>query len=214
MAKGAHKGSAFERKICKQLSLWMSRGTRGDLLWRTAGSGARATTARKKGQIIQGDGDIIAVDRSACWLTDSILLELKHYRDLQVLYSLFNDAFLDPLNTITPKLLRFWLDTVDKAREANKFPVMVYKENQRPTMILLYTHLYRELERGGGSFAGAPRAHFEHVSGTLMKLESFFTCVHMETMRQVLKPARTQSNMNATKRTIKRARLKKRRDTT
>ena len=44
----ALKGSQFERQIAKELSKWFSRGERDDLFWRTAGSGARATTRMKQ----------------------------------------------------------------------------------------------------------------------------------------------------------------------
>jgi len=41
------KGSSFEREICTILSKWWTNNERDDVFWRTAGSGARATTRSK-----------------------------------------------------------------------------------------------------------------------------------------------------------------------
>ena len=52
----SQKGSAFERAICRQLSLWFSKGAHDDWFWRTAGSGARAKVRGRKGQRTIGHG--------------------------------------------------------------------------------------------------------------------------------------------------------------
>ena len=62
----ASKGSAFERKFCRQLSLWWTQDLaepRDDVFWRTSNSGGRATTRRKKDlETCNQIGDICAVD--------------------------------------------------------------------------------------------------------------------------------------------------------
>ena len=40
---GKEKGSSFERLVCKRMSMWLSKGERDDLFWRSAMSGGRAT---------------------------------------------------------------------------------------------------------------------------------------------------------------------------
>lgn len=72
------KGSTFERKICKDLSLWWTNNKRSDIFWRTAGSGARATTRRKKGKsTANSEGDILAIDNIGQPLIDMTTIELK-----------------------------------------------------------------------------------------------------------------------------------------
>ena len=46
---GKAKGAEFERQVCKRLSMWISRGTRDDLFWRSAMSGGRATIGKAAG---------------------------------------------------------------------------------------------------------------------------------------------------------------------
>ncbi len=75
---GSAKGSEFERKICRQLSLWWSGNQRDDLFWRTSQSGGRATTRMKTGKRTAGAyGDITAVDQDGAGLTKMWTLELK-----------------------------------------------------------------------------------------------------------------------------------------
>ena len=72
------KGGNFEREICKQLGLWWTGGERDDVFWRTAGSGAMATSRRKTGKSAFGQyGDIQATDPQGQPLMDACSLELK-----------------------------------------------------------------------------------------------------------------------------------------
>ena len=78
MAKGSAKGSAFERKICKKLSLWWTDDERDDIFWRTSGSGARATGRAKQGKSTFGQyGDIQATDPVGQPLLDVCSIEMK-----------------------------------------------------------------------------------------------------------------------------------------
>lgn len=72
------KGGAFERLICKQLSLWWTDDKRDDIFWRTAGSGARATTRSKRGQGTKNQyGDVQATDPIGQPLIDLCTIEIK-----------------------------------------------------------------------------------------------------------------------------------------
>lgn len=72
------KGSSFERKICKQLSLWWSGGKRDDIFWRSSQSGGRATQRSKSGRKTFGSyGDIAAVDPIGLPLLEVFTIELK-----------------------------------------------------------------------------------------------------------------------------------------
>ena len=75
---GHGKGSEFERKICKALSLWWTDGERDDVFWRTSTSGARAKTRSKTKQGTFGQyGDIQATDPVGQPLIDMFTFELK-----------------------------------------------------------------------------------------------------------------------------------------
>lgn len=72
------KGSSYERDLCRRLSLWWSEGEHDDLIWRTAGSGGRATVRRKAGRRTVGHcGDLCATDPAAEALFRVFTFELK-----------------------------------------------------------------------------------------------------------------------------------------
>jgi hypothetical protein len=80
MKKGAgkNKGGAFERLICKKLSLWWTDGKRDDIFARTASSGGRATQRSKKNLTTFGQyGDIQAADPIGQPLIDLAVIECK-----------------------------------------------------------------------------------------------------------------------------------------
>jgi hypothetical protein len=80
MKKGAskNKGGAFERLICKKLSLWWTKDKRDDVFTRTASSGGRATQRSKKNKSTFGQyGDIQAADPIGQPLIDLCTIECK-----------------------------------------------------------------------------------------------------------------------------------------
>lgn len=74
----SNKGSQFERELCKEFSLWWTKGKRNDVFWRTSGSGAMAKTRSKHGGFAFGQyGDIQATDPIGQPLIDVCTIELK-----------------------------------------------------------------------------------------------------------------------------------------
>ena len=72
------KGSSFERKMCKEFSLWWTNGERDDVFWRTAMSGGRATVRARKGMGTHGQyGDLSAIDPIGEPFTKAIVTEFK-----------------------------------------------------------------------------------------------------------------------------------------
>ena len=125
---GKIKGNAFERKVCVDLSLWLSGGTREDLLWRSAMSGGRSTTAAAKGKRLATQcGDISAIAPEGSKLTDKFLIECKAYRDLNFAGLLLKRG----------KLAEFWLETRKQALHYQKHPMLIAKQNQQPIIICL-----------------------------------------------------------------------------
>src|SRR6266550_5759186 len=123
----AGKGQAFERKTCKQLSLWITNGEREDCFWRTAMSGGRATVHHKRGVEIRQGGDICAVVPEGHEFCDYWFVELKHYRDLDIASFLLKDK---------GTLARFWKKTIQQAERHNRSPMLIAKQNNFPTLVI------------------------------------------------------------------------------
>lgn len=125
------KGSQFERDICKKLSLWISRGERKDLFWRSAMSGGRSLPTCA--------GDISAVHPDGHVLTDKFVIECKHHKASIFLPILFPRG--------KKPLIRGWWDKL-KA-EADKFgrrPMLIIRENNSPVMVCMTGELTPELD--------------------------------------------------------------------
>jgi len=76
--KSKKKGGAFERMICKKLSLWWTKGKREDVFIRTASSGGMAAQRAKKNKQTFGQhGDIQAADPVGQPLIDLCVIECK-----------------------------------------------------------------------------------------------------------------------------------------
>jgi len=122
------KGGAFERKICKELSLWISHGEHEDIFWRSAMSGGRSTVALKKGLKLKAQsGDVSAISSLGFKFTERFLIECKHYKNLEFAGLLRNRG----------KLLIFWQKAVVEAVNHSKLPILIAKQNNYPTVIVL-----------------------------------------------------------------------------
>lgn len=144
---GKAKGSAYERRVCKDLSLWLSNGKRDDLLWRSAMSGGRATIGGGKGlKRAAQAGDISGVDDAGIRFTTEFYVECKHLRDLQI------DKFVI---CGTGVLSDVWLDAARKAKRVDKFPIVIAKQNRLPTIAcLLERSVFMCIENGRQPFRG------------------------------------------------------------
>lgn len=140
------KGSAFEREICKRLSMWWSDQERDDIFWRTQASGGRATIRFRRGKGTHGQfGDIQAVDPIGKPLTDLVSLELKRG------YS--GTSFADVIDT-NPRNLgnQTWMKFFQQARlegknSGTKYWALVSRRNKKEAMIFIPLRLYNELRK-------------------------------------------------------------------
>lgn len=136
MVKGANKGASFERRICKELSLWVSRGKRRDIFWRSAMSGGRATVAMKGGVKLSAQaGDVSAVDRLGGLFIETFLVECKHYRSLDII------SFVKRRGT----LFDFWMKLRKEADRHHKIPFLIARQNNYPIFVLTTKHGLVEL---------------------------------------------------------------------
>lgn len=124
---GKAKGTAFERDVCKSLSLWVTGGQKSDVFWRSAMSGGRATAVNKDGVEVRQAGDICAVAEEGYDLVDSYYFELKRYKDLQLPQFLVRGTGL---------LSTFWRATIVDAERYGRSPVLIAKQDRMPAIIL------------------------------------------------------------------------------
>lgn len=129
---GKAKGGQFEREVCVLLSKWVTNGKRKDVFWRSAMSGGRATVAR--GEVRQC-GDICAVAPEGHYLAIQLFIECKHVKDCNIFAALRGKG----------ELIRFWTKLVRQANEHMRFPVLIIKQNNRPTLWITCTALAQNL---------------------------------------------------------------------
>lgn len=133
---GKRKGGDYEREICKKLSLWISEGQREDIFWRSAMSGGRATVQYKKGVNNKSQVcDISAIDPLGNFLIDKTIIECKTYRCLHI------DSFIFNYSLKTNNAYNFWIELSNKAKEVNKIPILICKQNNSKSLIILPHYL-------------------------------------------------------------------------
>jgi len=124
--KSKAKGSAFERKICKDLSLWITDDERDDLFWRSSNSGGRATIVNKEGGKHTQSGDISAIHPLGHQFIETFVIECKHYKNIQLEAFIFNG---------TGVFKEFWKQVRRDARKSKKHPLLIAKQNNRPILL-------------------------------------------------------------------------------
>jgi hypothetical protein len=129
LTQGSLKGAANERKMARALSSWVTDGQRDDILWRSCASGAQSTHYAKHGsdKYSHQSGDIVATQPEGKELCDLCVVELKHYKDLQI----HNVIYGGPC-----KLTEFWETNLALANLRNKVSLLIVKENYRPILVV------------------------------------------------------------------------------
>lgn len=126
---GKTKGSGFERKICKLLSLWYSEDTRDDIFFRSASSGAMATQRFKKGKDTCGQsGDITSTDTEGIKFINKVSIECKHYKSFGFEFLLFDKP---------SKVSEWWIQADRDAFRSRKMPLLIIKRNNVPEVVIL-----------------------------------------------------------------------------
>lgn len=133
------KGSAFEREICKKLSLWWTDGARDDVFWRTSGSGARAKTRGKSGKSTFGQyGDIQATDPIGQPLIDLCSIEVKRGYNKAII----ND-FIDSKKK--PELRVFIEQAITdcRLRDDESEWILLVKRDRKDTVLFTSIYFYK-----------------------------------------------------------------------
>ncbi len=125
------KGAAFERRVCRALSLWVSKGKAEDLFWRSAMSGGRATVMYKKNKSASSQaGDISSVAVEGHVLTDRFSIECKNYEDLHLHNLVYGGK---------GGVVDFWKQATTDAHRNQKEPMLIAKQKRKPEIICLPT---------------------------------------------------------------------------
>lgn len=126
------KGNAFENKIAKELSLWLTHGKRADLLERSSNSGGKATVHRKAGRDFTNiAGDLMAVGAEGHQLINHFIVEIKHQNEINLNVS--NLIF----QTATDGLVAYWKKLLGECQAHHKIPMLIFRQNSRPIYIIL-----------------------------------------------------------------------------
>ena len=167
MAKGQGKGSEFERKICKILSLWWSNNERDDIFWRTSQSGGRATERKKKGMKTAGSyGDMTAIHESGKDFERTFLIEFKKGYNKDVGALMLVDG-----RQKEPALLKWWIKNEKIKRENNrKFGILIFERNRRHPCIMMDEVLFGSLEQytGNWTLSNLIQINFVSIDSTLI----------------------------------------------
>jgi hypothetical protein len=118
---GKAKGAKFEREICRRFSLWVTRDKQGDVFWRSAMSGGRATIAHRKGIDVRQAGDLTAVAREGNEFLEYWYVECKHVANLSLESFLLSNAGL---------LANFWRVCKREAQKHGRQPMLVCQQNR------------------------------------------------------------------------------------
>lgn len=129
MKQGAQKskGNAFENKIAKELSLWLTGGKREDVLIRSQNSGGRATVLAYSGRnFVSQAGDITAVDSEGFSLMDAFIIECKHHQNLYLEALIFKSR--------KDGVIAHWDKLLSECLTYSKMPFYVARQNGKPIL--------------------------------------------------------------------------------
>jgi len=169
---GSNKGSSFEREACKEFSRWVSEGSRDDVFWRTAGSGARATNRAKKGSTTHNsEGDMCCLDPEYEWFLNRFMVEMKCG------YPQWNVGELFAGKVLKDGLWSVWNRLEVDSKAVGKLPLLVLKQDRRP--ILFFTTIRFSL-------------HFMSITSDLFESDMVFIgpdlwTTHISYLKRVLR---------------------------
>lgn len=144
---GKAKGSAYERELCRKVSLWITHGERDDTVWRSASSGA-VHTVRKRKKESKGNydtqvGDLCSIHPLSEPFFTAFGVEAKRYGDLK-----FENLVFQILAQNSAQA--FWQKHVKLCSDAGKVPVGIFKQDRRPDMLLVPLQISQRLKNVTG----------------------------------------------------------------
>lgn len=187
---GKSKGSAYERETCGILSKWITKGENDSVLWRSAGSGSRATTRGKKGKTSKGhSGDISSTDPISADLVALLSIEIKRGYSSNTIADL-----LDKNDNSAKQCYEKWIDQCkeSKTNGGTYSWLLIVKRDRRDPICFFPSYFLSALQDVNIHFRDVstlqlhmPEFKFYRVVG--MKLNDFLSKVtpeHITLLRQ------------------------------
>ncbi len=145
---GKSKGSAWERVVCKALSLWLTRGRDEGVFWRSSMSGGRATVHRRKGSKAADAacGDICALKSIGHRFLRRFFIECKATTNLML------DAYLG--KELKGKKDDHWLKPCRQAKEWKKEPWVIVKRNKMEPLVYVQRETRDRFNKWAGESMG------------------------------------------------------------
>lgn len=157
MANKSIKGTDWERELSKWWSLWWTNGDREDVIWRTHGSGSRATARSKRGKGTRGAaGDLMATDPVADPLFLFFLMEAKrgygkaddNSANINILYWLDKQPRHKP-----PLLFQWWMKAEQERIVHQRFEtIIIFRRTAKQPVIMLRAELFGDIHKYDGEW--------------------------------------------------------------
>lgn len=132
--RGKAKGSAFERKIAKELSLWLTRGKDDKQLIRSVLSGGWKGAREKDGW--RQVGDLAPNGPLGEKFRKKFAIECKHRKQINLL-TLWQRSIKGDL------LPTWWRKLVKDSKAAGVTPMLIFRSNGFPVLVILPTKYAR-----------------------------------------------------------------------
>lgn len=128
---GKAKGSAFEREVGSELSLWLSCGEKDDLFARTVLSGGQFTNANSTRGV---PGDLMGASALGFSFLEYFVIECKHHRDIDL------SGFL--VKSSGSFLHKVWEKNEKDARKVKRRSLIIAKQNRIEPFVFIDGHTY------------------------------------------------------------------------
>lgn len=177
----SQKGSGFERKVCKELSLWWTHGQRDDIFYRASGSGARATSRHRVGkETANAEGDICYTDADGKRLLDVLCIELKCG------YAYANLMDFIETNQSETQFMKFWKQVTESAEHAGTFPFLIWKRDRKNALCVFTEGFFNWLvNNDAGGVLYMDCAHFKYK---YEGIQYRFFCIKFSDFLEYFKP--------------------------
>ncbi len=136
MVVPSHKGGAFERKVAKQLSLWITKGEDNSQLIRSVSSGG--WKYRKSSQV----GDLAPNGEEGERFRALFSIECKKRQEFDWKHVFTSD---------NPGMLQWWIKHATEAAEHELVPMIVWQKNYHRQLVGLPPYIVCEALGGGRS---------------------------------------------------------------
>jgi hypothetical protein len=175
------KGSQSERDVARDLSLWWTNHERDDVIYRTAGSGARFASRAKSGRATANSaGDFGFIDPIAKPLLDLLVIENKcGYTDQ-----------IDPLAMVDSNkadILEIWLKKayVECTQTHRYYPMLIFKRNRKSRCVMIPFPLFNAIAQYKSPTL--PRIVMYPQKTVIMGFDEFLNWCTPEIIKDILK---------------------------